>query len=327
MAGIASIGPDASPKGSIDMHILPLINRLNTHADVVTTSSCSGRISVFLEGAKKLKTETYNDNDDSDDHNHVNHGRDCDNGQLQDVDPADEVVVAPGEKASSRPNAGVGGKGDGGRWLFVSHDPVDITRPIINNAEIANKVMERNANHVFDSDEYDLTMATRFVHFKFEPMILHIQTRTLEVAHIILSTALSTGFRESGIMNVALGKNQFPMVAVRSNGLAMDSIIGILDDTGKPQKVVDDDYIAMLVRVGNMRFKENTAKMAKLTTNLEDVLFAEKKDTLDGWEDKEARKARKRAEGLKRQGEVRRLTSGESIIDEVDDDIRLASVE
>jgi len=129
-------------------------------------------------------------------------------------------------------------------------------------------------------------------------------------------------------MNVALRKNQFPMVAVRSNGLAMDSIIGILDKTtGKLQKVVGDDYIAMLVRVGNMRFKENATKTAKLTRNLENALFTRKKDTLDGWKDKEARKARKRAEGLKRQEETRRLTSGKSNIDEVDDDIGLVGVE
>jgi len=169
MAGIASVGPDASPKGSIDIHIMPLINRLNTHADVVTTSSCSGRISVFLEGTKKPKPETYDDGSNHN-HNYVDHDHN-DDGQLQDVHPADEVVVAPGEKASSRPNAGVGGKGDGGRWLFVSHDLVDITRPIISDAEIADKVMERNADQVFGCNEFELTVTTRFVHFKFEPMV------------------------------------------------------------------------------------------------------------------------------------------------------------
>lgn len=38
---------DYSPKGSIDKPILHLIDVINAHHDLVTTSSCSGRISVF----------------------------------------------------------------------------------------------------------------------------------------------------------------------------------------------------------------------------------------------------------------------------------------
>lgn len=49
---------DYSPKGSIDHEIVPLINLINAHPDLVTTSSCAGRVSVFIEGDKsgdKLK--------------------------------------------------------------------------------------------------------------------------------------------------------------------------------------------------------------------------------------------------------------------------------
>ncbi|CCX07796.1 methyltransferase TYW3-domain-containing protein [Pyronema domesticum] len=336
LAGIASPGPDASPKGSIDTHVIPLINRLNSHADVVTTSSCSGRISVFLEGAKKLRTpdasnsnntgeqgSELNTHDDCDDDNHVDHGEA--NGQLQTIDPA-LAAVAPGEKSSSRPNAGVGGKGDGGRWLFVSHDPLDITQPI-SDADIADMVMERNSGEIFECLGFKPSVTTRFVHFKFEPMILHIQTRNLEVAQTILSTALSTGFRESGIMNMALGKNQCPMVAIRSNGLVMDSIIGLVDENGIVQKCVDDSYIAMLARVGNMRFTENFLKIEKLTKNLEDALFTVKSEVANDWEDKEVRKARKRAEGLKRQEEARLFAAAQSTDAEVIDGMGLVSLE
>lgn len=44
--------PDASPKGTIDEAIVPLMDQINKHDDFVTTSSCSGRVSVFLEGTK-----------------------------------------------------------------------------------------------------------------------------------------------------------------------------------------------------------------------------------------------------------------------------------
>lgn len=43
---------DASPKGTIDKYCLPIIDTINSHRDMVTTSSCSGRVSIFLEGVK-----------------------------------------------------------------------------------------------------------------------------------------------------------------------------------------------------------------------------------------------------------------------------------
>jgi tRNA wybutosine-synthesizing protein 3 len=41
---------DLSPKGSIDAPIRELIGEINGFDGIVTTSSCSGRISIFLEG-------------------------------------------------------------------------------------------------------------------------------------------------------------------------------------------------------------------------------------------------------------------------------------
>lgn len=44
--------PDASPKGTIDELCRPIIDLINAHKDMFTTSLCSGRVSVFLEGIK-----------------------------------------------------------------------------------------------------------------------------------------------------------------------------------------------------------------------------------------------------------------------------------
>lgn len=44
---------DLSPKGSVDEGIRDLIRDINALPGLVTTSSCAGRISVFLEGRKK----------------------------------------------------------------------------------------------------------------------------------------------------------------------------------------------------------------------------------------------------------------------------------
>lgn len=43
---------DASPKGAIDEPIVELIKEINDYNDLVTTSSCSGRFSIYLEGSK-----------------------------------------------------------------------------------------------------------------------------------------------------------------------------------------------------------------------------------------------------------------------------------
>lgn len=79
---------DFSPKGSIDEPIRDLIGEINGLDGLVTTSSCSGRISVFLEGRKAdVERETLTGEDEA-------------------------------------PRAGPGGKGGGGAWLFISHDAV-----------------------------------------------------------------------------------------------------------------------------------------------------------------------------------------------------------
>jgi tRNA wybutosine-synthesizing protein 3 len=79
---------DLSPKGSVDEPIRDLISEINALEGLVTTSSCSGRISVFLEGRKTR---------------------------------SDDVNTGQGEQSL----AGPGGKGGGGAWLFISHCPVD----------------------------------------------------------------------------------------------------------------------------------------------------------------------------------------------------------
>lgn len=47
--------PDDSPKGTIDEFLKPLIATINGLDNFVTTSSCSGRVSVFLEGEKGVE--------------------------------------------------------------------------------------------------------------------------------------------------------------------------------------------------------------------------------------------------------------------------------
>lgn len=114
---------DASPKGSVDEGIRELISELNVVDGIVTTSSCAGRVSVFVEG-KKIATDPESD------------------GQI----------------------AGIGGKGAGGKWLFVSHDPI----PAANEDWI--NALDLVDSHAQDSLG-DSSVDKRLIHFKFEPMV------------------------------------------------------------------------------------------------------------------------------------------------------------
>jgi len=80
---------DLSPKGSVDEGIRDLIRDVNALPGLVTTSSCAGRVSVFLEGRKKQSQRP----------------------------PQHE------QQQQQRQFAPSGGKG-AGRWLYVSHEPL-----------------------------------------------------------------------------------------------------------------------------------------------------------------------------------------------------------
>lgn len=109
---------DLSPKGSVDEGIRRLIDEINVIDGLVTTSSCAGRVSVFLEGQKTLEAGQ-------------------EDGQL----------------------ATPGGKGGGGAWLFVSHDPVS-GNGWVDGLEMS----EEDGKSV-------ISAARRLIHFKFEPMV------------------------------------------------------------------------------------------------------------------------------------------------------------
>lgn len=129
---------DLSPKGSVDEGIRDLINNINGLDGIVTTSSCAGRISVFLEGSKEL----------------------CESANAGSAEaPEDQSLQATVP----------GGKGRGGRWLFVSHDPLMvppkedlISKPL---TELFGLSTQEHIPKVIDPSK------TCFVRFQFEPMV------------------------------------------------------------------------------------------------------------------------------------------------------------
>ncbi|KAH7075610.1 methyltransferase TYW3-domain-containing protein [Paraphoma chrysanthemicola] len=257
---------DLSPKGSVDEPIRDLISEINSFYGLVTTSSCSGRISVFLEGRK------------------ANTGDSCSE-----------------EQTESR--AGPGGKGGGGAWLYISHDPVKGTD--VTTASTYTSLF--GLQDAASEDDRLASVKSRYIHLKFEPMILHILTASIQHAQRVLTAALSAGFRESGAVSLGASKltDPTPIVAVRSTGYSFDSIVGHQISTDQNIALVDEHYLKIMVAVANDRFRINAERIARFRAALTEIF----QPTLDGanslkkkdWEDADARRQRKREEGLARQ--------------------------
>lgn len=161
----------------------------------------------------------------------------------------------------------------------------------------------------------------------------------------LLTAALNAGFRESGIQSLKnlSDPTSFPMLAIRSSGLALESVIGAYEDrdesyedrnqsfedqqksnedreedSGREREVdclVSEEYLEMLVRVANQRFVVNGER----TRRFEEEVFrrgeGEGEDggvRREGWEDRGVRRERMRREGLRRREEkLRREVEGE----------------
>ncbi|PFH61243.1 hypothetical protein XA68_17877 [Ophiocordyceps unilateralis] len=244
---------DASPKGSVDEAIRPLIEDINRFDGFVTTSSCAGRVSVFLEGIK---------------------------------------TPAAAENAQRTPTAGVGGKGAGGTWLFVSHKPVARDEPWADALEF---VEDTVANGRED----------RLIHFKFEPMILHVLTTSPAHAQLLLRAGLQAGFRESGAINIEPAhyddneQSTTPMVAIRSQGLGLESLIGCQAGDGRRRCFVSADYLETLRTIADERFIENAKRIDRFRAAFLDAVQDPALRAV-GWEDVATRRERMRTEGLRR---------------------------
>ncbi|EUC38915.1 hypothetical protein COCCADRAFT_353 [Bipolaris zeicola 26-R-13] len=248
---------DLSPKGSVDAPIRDLIGEINRLEGFVTTSSCSGRISVFLEGRK-----------------------------------AESSIDDSSIEGDSR--AGPGGKGGGGAWLFLSHEPVQ-------NVDKNHDFLPDFGLKKSEIDNEGPSVSSRYIHLKFEPMILHILTASIDDAQHVLNAALAAGFRESGAVSLGSTKGESnPIVAVRSAGYSFDSIIGYQNANGDNIALVNEKYLQTLVSIANERFKINLDRITRFRNALLDAQQQSTSHPPD-WEDADARKKRKREEGLARQ--------------------------
>jgi len=171
---------DLSPKGSIDEGIRDLIEGINAREGWVTTSSCAGRVSVFVEGEKARRrkgiplvkdkveeaardVERGGGEEDAFAVGEGEDGKVDEYGHVEDDRDADEIE-RQGRKLKP---AGAGGKGGGGRWLFVSHEAVDIRW--LGGKDFSTFLGMRRVGEVAESGRQFTD--ERLIHFKFEPMV------------------------------------------------------------------------------------------------------------------------------------------------------------
>lgn len=114
----------------------------------------------------------------------------------------------------------------------------------------------------------------------------------------------------------AVGEPVTPMVAIRTAGLALESLIGFGSSTHNDDddggvvvvhRTVPAAHLRTLLRVANERFVANAERIARfrallLSSSSEGV----KKQRGPEWEDAAVRRERLRAEGLRRREEIRR---------------------
>lgn len=139
-------------------------------------------------------------------------------------------------------------------------------------------------------------------------------TASLHHAQPIVAAAISAGFRESGIQSLKNleDSNAFPMVAIRTAGLAFESLVGVIPTWTQDEEdgdeieehiatIVSGPYLELLTSIANERFKINAERIRRF----EQDLFKREEGLGQAWEDSKSRQERKRAEGLEQQQALR----------------------
>lgn len=185
---------DLSPKGTVDAGIRDLIDELNRVDGFVTTSSCAGRVSVFLEGRRSKEREGGGDvgfggvpGPDGGGELPSHYVADLEEGEAVAVTAAAGGVGDEHERGGGGDSgigserntvAGFGGKGGGGRWLFVSHDPIESPGKLDSEPNIVAALLgieDPIFSGVEGNSAKEMTgEGSRLIHFKFEPMVSHL---------------------------------------------------------------------------------------------------------------------------------------------------------
>ena len=118
---------------------------------------------------------------------------------------------------------------------------------------------------------------------------------------------MSAGFRESGALNLlpTTSAHATPMVAIRSMGLGFESVIGRLDENGRPCSIISESLLLTFFETANERFAENEKRRERFYEHLKQEVglgapTSQKQGDSGAWEDKDARRERLRRQGMEK---------------------------
>ncbi len=227
---------DKSPKGCIDEPIYDMVSYINTLSDVYTTSSCSGRITLFKDGTLTKGGEWLVAK-----HGEVTY---------------EEIFNALYPYLSSQ-----------------EQEKVTATYPHVENSGLSKPVAAQSQSFDTNGSVDEATIPTNIIqndiidkqnskdvniHLLFEGFVLAVETRTLEAASRFLTLAHESGYRESGISAVA---KRF-IVNVRGS-LRLDIPIIL-----QSKLVVSFDYILTNIMMANSKMRINVDKIARFETSI-----------------------------------------------------------
>uniref|UniRef100_A0A1J3EYD8 tRNA wybutosine-synthesizing protein 2/3/4 n=2 Tax=Noccaea caerulescens TaxID=107243 RepID=A0A1J3EYD8_NOCCA len=133
-------------------------------------------------------------------------------------------------------NASTKKKARGGTWLYITHDPAD--------PESVISLLFPSQSTPIDPIDQPSELV-----FRFEPLIIAVECKDLNSAQFLVATAISAGFRESGITSCGDGKRV--IIAIRCS-IRMEVPLG---DTHK--LMVSPEYVKFLVDIANEKMDAN----------------------------------------------------------------------
>jgi tRNA wybutosine-synthesizing protein 3 len=208
------------------------------------------------------------------------------------------------------------GKHKGGEWLLVSHDPVEfsaIDRCLLTCPDCCSSTAaDIHSTTSTSIDDVDSKIdIDKLVLYKFEPFILHVEARDLGCAKRLVTAAMDSGFRNSGM----LVSDTRIMVQIRHT-MRIDAPVAVVcEEHGQPRLLVSRAYLQLLNRMTAEKFAENRRRMETLRLAIEKCLAggdllarssSSNNNNNNNKETKEERRQRKREEGLKRQMSLNR---------------------
>lgn len=228
LQSLARSGCDNSPKGFVDAPCIPLMELLNSHADYVTTSSCSGRIAVFHSQLQSSQSAP------------VKRGTNSALGWLyvtHDIIADDDIPRVVRSLSSVAADETAAACCEANEDEAIHQAPVGVSPNFTVPDELPGVVS-----------------------LKCEPFVMHVQCRTMDAAKLLLTAAVSdAGFRNSGVTPPGARI----MVAIRHAGLGMDAPL-CMDGCRLISSPTGEDFLRRMIVECNAKLEENFRRIDKL---------------------------------------------------------------